>query len=500
MRSVSGVGRVAAIAAVVVAILVAGVILFGGLGGGGYTVYAQFQNAGQLVKGNLVQIGGTKAGTIKNIELTQDGQARVKMQIDGTYKPLRVGTKAVIRQASLSGIANRFVELMLPPAQNSDGQKNQSKIPDGGEIGVDQTTTAVDLDQLFNTLDPITRVALQQFFKGGARQYKNYGPQANRGFQYLDPALSTSRRLFNELNADTPLLERFLVDSARFMTTVADRRDDLAALIANLNSTFRALGNQKEALADAISRLPDFMRTANTTFVDLRNTLDVVDPLVDASKPVARKLGPCHPGQRGTCGFLNQLRGLVHDARPTVRDLNVLVRRPGADNDLTELNRTFPPLASMALDTRHRKVNFLAGLKDVGRVRGSFPENAQALRDSAPIIAQGRPYTPDLMGWFDDFSNTGDYDALGGISRAHTYVVFAEPEGAGGPVPPGTPLVGPVLNNLRGQVFKQFARIDQYRRCPGASEEAASDSSNVFSSGAQSALDCRDSDRATGPR
>ena len=42
------------------------------------------------------------------------------------------------------------------------------------------------------------------------------------------------------------------------------------------------------------------MRRANTTFVNLRAALDDVDPLVDAAKPVARRLGPV-PGRRRGC-------------------------------------------------------------------------------------------------------------------------------------------------------------------------------------------------------
>ena len=95
--------------------------------------------------------------------------------------------------------------------------------------------------------------------------------EANVGFQYLNPALSTSSRLFNELTKDTPLLERFLVDSSQLVTALAERRDDLAGLIGNLNDTTRALGNQKVALAESIGRLPPFMRRANTTFVNLRS-------------------------------------------------------------------------------------------------------------------------------------------------------------------------------------------------------------------------------------
>ena len=104
------------------------------------------------------------------------------------------------------------------------------------------------------------------------------------------------------------MLERFLVDSSRLVTALAERRDDLSGLIANLNGTTRALGNQKAALAESIERLPPFMRRANTTFVNLRAALDDVDPLVDAAKPVAELLDP----------FLEEARGFAADAEPTV--------------------------------------------------------------------------------------------------------------------------------------------------------------------------------------
>ena len=140
MRSVSVAGRVAAIGAVTVAIVVVAILLFAG--GGGYTVKARFENAGQLVKGNNVEIGGTPAGTVDDIRITDRGQAEVEMSIDDTYKPLPVGTQAVIRQASQSGIANRYVELQLPPGRK-DG-KTGPTIPSGGEIPITHTTTAVD--------------------------------------------------------------------------------------------------------------------------------------------------------------------------------------------------------------------------------------------------------------------------------------------------------------------------------------------------------------------
>ena len=475
MRSVSVAGRIAAVLAVVIAVIVVAVLLFAG-GSGGYEVKAKFINASQLVKGNNVQVGGVKAGSVKKIELSDDGQAIVTMEIDDDYAPLKEGTRATVRQASLSGIANKYVELQLPGTPRNGKPRD---IPEGDTIDTTKTTTAVELDQLFDVFDPPTREAVKQLFKNQHRFYEGKTDEQREVFRYLNPALSTSSRLFNELNADTPRLERFIVDSSELVTALAERRDDLTALVGNLNATFRALGSQRAALTDAINNLPDFLRQANTTFVDLRFALDEVDPLVNASKPVARELRP----------FLNELRPLARDARPTVRDLNDIVLRGGKDNDLYDLVRTFPPLASTALDTKDRTYNAGGGAKDVGRTRGAFPEMTEAFRDSAPIIAQGRPYTPDLFGWFDDFSNTGGYDALAGWSRSQT--VFNAFDVAS-PVPAISPL------DQRQELFLNSARTGQYKRCPGASEEAAPDGSNVFTPAEQGQLDCREADRATG--
>ena len=430
-----------------------------------YRVKARFINAGQLVKGNLVEIGGTKAGIVKDFEITPDGQAEVLMEIDERYVPLHRGIRAVIRQGSQSSVASRYVDLFLPSAR-----ERGSAIPDGGVIAADATTTGVDLDELFNTIDPPTRKALRNFYKGQERQFAGRGEQANRGLRYLNPSIVASSRLFRELTYDPPVLERFLVDSSRLVTSLAARREDLAALIGNLNRTTRALGSEKLALAEAISRFPDFMRTANTTYVNLRAALDDVDPLVEASKPVARKLGP----------YLAELRPFAREARPTVRSLRRIVRRPGEANDLVELNRTYPDLAEIAVYTRER---------NGAQRRGAFPEATDAFRDSAPIVAHGRPYTPDLFGWFDDFSHTGAYDALGSFSRSQSYFNAFSFAGT-------TPTPIPLAD--RPQNFRALTRIRQYKRCPGASEEPAPDGSNVWSEEEQRELDCDESHRATG--
>jgi phospholipid/cholesterol/gamma-HCH transport system substrate-binding protein len=437
-----------ALAAVLVLLAVVAVAILLFRGDGGYTVTAEFVNAGQLVKGNEVKAGGVAVGSVKDIDVTQNGTAKVTLTIkNGDYKPLRQGTRVLIKQGSLSGIANRYVDLQLGPA-------NGGEIDDGAVIGTDQTATAVELDQIFDLFDERTRTGLQDFFKGSGEMIRGRGNELRRGIHYLNPALSTGSRLFQELTRDDALLERFLVDSGSLVNALADRRQDLTGVVGNLNATFGALGRQQDALAESVERLPPFMRRANTTFVNLRSALDDVDPLVDASKPAVKRLGP----------FLDQARLFVRDGEPTIRDLSRTITRRGANNDLIELIKSFPPLARVAMDDQ--RVN------GADR-RGAFPETTDALNAAAPTIAFGRPYTPDFVGWMDDFSTTGGYDANGGFSRAWI--------------------------NLSEILYGAGPKLKQFRRCPGANELPAADGSNVFSAHEAEALDCDPNQRSVGP-
>jgi phospholipid/cholesterol/gamma-HCH transport system substrate-binding protein len=427
--------RVIATAAIAIAILGIAIVLFGG--GGGYTVHGRFTSAGQLVTGDLVQVAGRGIGTVDKIKLTDDNLADVTMKItDDGFSPLREGTTATIRQLSLSGVASRYVDLSIPDASHT------KEIPDGGVIPTADTTTAVDLDQVFNTLDKPTRNGLRDIIRGFNTFYDGKAKEANRGWLYLNPALAASSRLFQELNADTPRFRRFVTATAQLVTAIAEKRNDLAGLVDNLATTLGATGRNRDALGQAIQRLPGFMRQANTTFVNLRGTLDDLTPLVDESKPVARKLQP----------FLRELRPLARDARPTLRDLSRLIRTTGADNDLIDLTKRAPAVRDIAV----RPVTANGKQRE-----GAFPASVRALNQSSPLLAAARPYAVDLTGWFDDFSHSGAYDALGGASRVGLHLnAFAGVDGQLAPIP----------LNLRNQVFKAVASTDQRDRCPGSAE------------------------------
>ena len=262
MRTSRTIGRVAALAAVVVGVVaVAYVLLFSG--SDDYTYKARFINASQLVKGDQVEIGGTAVGSIDDISLTDHGQAEVGFALEHDYGPLREGTKAIVRQASLPGIANRYIDLQPGPGTNPALDEN-------AVIGTDRTTTAVDLDQIFNVFGPRQRKPLTQLIRRFSYTYAGHSKRANAGWLYLNPALVSSARLFEALNTDPNDLRRFIEANGKLVTDVAARQEDLAGLVNNLATTTRAIGSRRRALQDAIVNLPPFMRKANTALVNLR--------------------------------------------------------------------------------------------------------------------------------------------------------------------------------------------------------------------------------------
>jgi phospholipid/cholesterol/gamma-HCH transport system substrate-binding protein len=423
--------RVAAVAVVVAAIVIVAVLLF--TGGSSYTVKVQFQNAGQLVKGNQVQVGGRPIGTVKKISLTDDGQAQIEISVD-ELTPLHEGTTATIRSTSLSGIANRYIALSLGP-------QSARKIDSGGYIRADRTTAPVDLDQLFNTLDPQTRKGLQNIIQGSAAQYRGKSIEASQSIKYFNPALSTSSAVLRELVRNRVVFKHFVSDTANVVSDLAERRSDLTQLVSNANTTAGAIASENASLSQTLVLLPQTMREANTTFVNLRATLDDLDVLVNASKPATKDLAR----------FLRVLRPLVAEAKPTIRDLRQLVHSPGPGNDLTDLLNKSPQLAD---------------LTDV-----VFPRAVTALQKTQPVLEYARPYTPDFAGWLTKFGQSAaPYDANGHYARIqplfNAYQFNNTPTG-----PVLTPNTGSRLAGLQ---------TGKNQRCPGGAMQPPPDGSAPY--------------------
>jgi phospholipid/cholesterol/gamma-HCH transport system substrate-binding protein len=415
------------VAALVLVVAVIVYLLFFG-GGGTYTIHAHFADAGQLVTGDLVEVGAGPVGTVDEIKLTDDGQADVVLKItDGRFTPLHRGTIAQIRAVGLASVANRFVELR-------PGPDSGAKIDSGGSLSTAETRGIVDLDVLLDELDPKTRADLQTILKNGADAF-SLPKAANRGFAYLNPALSQTALLGQEVVHDQASLQNLIASSARVVDTLAARQSDLEQGVANTAATLRTVAGENGALQDSLGRAPAVLAQTTSTLRSLRGTLRFVNPALHAARPVAPRLAT-----------------LLRQAVPVT-------------------NAVLPAISSLRAQLPALR-QALAGLPKVAA--GAVPavkSATQSIADSAPIFATLRPYSADLAaGLFNGFggSTSAPYDANGHYTRITAELGQGSGQGLLSLIPG---LSSPTLGGLRTGL---------QARCPGGAATPAADKSNPY--------------------
>ncbi len=420
------IARAAALASLAAAIILVALVVLGN--GGGYTVRADFQDASGLVTGDQVMIGPAIVGSVQSIGLASNGAAEIKLGVGSEAAPLHQGTIARIYQNSLSGIANKYV--VLEP-----GPSSAPEIPSGGLIGEEYTHALVSLDQLFNTLDPLTRAGLRGFIRGEAASIQGRALAANRTLEYLAPGLSSTSNVTAELTRDEPAFDSLLIEGAQALQTLASRSQQLTQLVANTNATTAAIAGQSQALQRALSLLPPALNHSTRTFAGLNTTLNKLDPLVAASKPASVHLAQ----------FASMLRTLTDASIPTVAALNALIHNPRG-SDLTSLLLETPSLAKLA--------------------HSAFPELVKEMNQSQNQVDYLRDYTPDVVAALTNLGQTSAYyDANGHYTRIQPIFSAFGLSGANEltPLPP---------NQTRYQGLQNV-----HGRCPGGAVQPPPDHS-----------------------
>jgi phospholipid/cholesterol/gamma-HCH transport system substrate-binding protein len=419
---------VVAVAALLVASVAVGAVLLGS--SGEYRVVAVAGDAGQLVEGNLVKVGGVSVGEVESIVLDDRNRARLVLRIDDErFHPLHRGTTVQIRSTSLSSVAGRTVAL-------HPGRNDAPAVPDGGEIPAEDVGTVVELDQIVNTLDAETRAALQDVVHGGATALGRRRAATRAALDALSPALAEVGATADEVVRDQRAFRRALVTAAGVVGAVAGEREALERGIAGGARAVGALAAERRALDDALRRAPAVLRAANTTLADLRAALADLRPALRLARPVSVRLRPT----------LAALVPVLRRARPVVPGVRALLR------DATAVLRAVPDVE--------------------GAARPAFGSAASALRAADPVVAALRAYTPDVVaGLLNGFGGTtaGYYDANGHYVRISLQGSPFTFQGAasGGDVP---------AFRTEGYALRRGVLA----RCPGAATQPHADRSNPW--------------------
>ena len=216
---------------------------------------------------------------------------------------------------------------------------------------------------------------------------------ANRAYKFLNPALSTSERLFAELSSDSVALERFLVVGSQTFgaTRRAPRRPDLARLERERDPA----GDREPRTQSSTARSSPLPRTLRQAQHDLRQ------PARRARRPrsARRRLEARRPRTwRRSCGASRSSRPT---ACPVFADLADVVSLPGANNDLADTLADLPERPRQGRDRAARRRS----------------RRWTTRRTTSPSCG---PTRPTCFGWLSKLGQiTAYYDANGHYARVH---------------------------------------------------------------------------------
>jgi ABC-type transporter Mla subunit MlaD len=281
-----------------VAALVAIVLLATSAGGsgGGYTVRAIFDDAGNLTVGEDVKIDGVKVGTVGSVTATPNAKAAVVLNIDNPgFQDFRKDASCTIRPQALIG--EKFVDCLptQPRVEGTPLPPPLKTIPYGEEgagqvlLPVTGTHSPVDVDLLgdINRLPERQRLTIILNELGAG--FAGRGADLNAVLRRSNPALQGLERVLAILAKENKTLTDLAVESDRALAPITADRSRLVGFINSSNKVNRAAANHRGALAQGLADFPAFLE-------QLGPAMERLGRFAEQTTPAFEDLGIAAPG------------------------------------------------------------------------------------------------------------------------------------------------------------------------------------------------------------
>jgi len=261
--------RLGAITLVVMALVMAAAFnlsKFPGFGGDTYRAY--FADASGLHQGNIVQVGGIRAGRVQDVQLDH-GKVLVTFEVD---HGVEFGKESRASVEVLNLLGEKYLDLV--PA--GDGQLSQDT-----PIAVDHTSSSYDIVGVFGDLTRTTeQIDTHQ----------------------LDQALDV---VSDTVNGAAPEIQASFEGIARLSQSVASRDSEIQALL-------RSSRDVSKLLADRSKDIVDLMQHSSLVFKEVERRKDAVHRLLVNARELAVQLrGVATDNQAQMAPALKQVDGLL---------------------------------------------------------------------------------------------------------------------------------------------------------------------------------------------
>ena len=319
--------RLAALATVAAAALVALIGTAASNEGGGYRVDAIFDNAAQLIPGQDVKIAGARVGKVVAVTLTDQRKARIQMEVDRRFAPFRSDADCTIQPQSLIG--EKFIQCAPGTPRGRPLARNGEDAP---TVPLSGTHSPVDLDLVFGTFRLPYRQRLALLVNELGAGLAGRSEDLNEAIRRANPALAEANRVLAILDRDRARLGTLVAESDEIIGELAGRRGRVADFIDRAAAVTGETAARRTELARTVHRLPPLLAEARPTLRRLRELSDAGAPLLASLRRAApqvqrlvRDLGPLATAARPALDRLGEAavtgRRAVRVARPVVARL-----------------------------------------------------------------------------------------------------------------------------------------------------------------------------------
>ncbi|MDT0200756.1 MCE family protein [Nocardioides sp. AE5] len=253
------------------------------------TLTAEFPRTVSIYEGSDVRVLGIPVGTVDRIE-PNGTSVKVTISYDADVD-LPADVSALIVSPSVVG--DRYIQ--LHPVYTGG-----EKLPDNANLGLDETQTPLELDEIYASLDELavtlgpdganSNGALTELLATAADNFEGQGEQFNQTIQDLGKLTGTLANNKDELFESAAELEGFINtlatndqvvrDFNQAMASVSEllagERDELASTLSNLSTALGAVQTFVKENKTLLATNIDGLERISQTLVKRRGELDEI--------------------------------------------------------------------------------------------------------------------------------------------------------------------------------------------------------------------------------
>jgi virulence factor Mce-like protein len=403
-----------------------------------YNLTVRLPSAANVVKGNDVNIGGARVGTVSDIRpvphANGDATAELKLKLNKDVEPLPSDTTVLVRPRSVLGL--KYVQ--LTPGHSRTGLKPGSVVPLRNA-----RPHPVEINEVINTFNSPTRRGAQETLNGLGVGFAGRGSEVNHAIENLRPLLDDLEPVARVIAEPATRLSRLFPALEAAATEIAPVAETNAALFVNLDTTFAALASvARPFLQQTIRESPPTLEAGNVNFPLQRPFLRNSAALFRELKPGVETLPVSAPALAGA-----ERQGII-----------TLPRTPPFNRQLAGVFRALGSLAGSPLAE--------AGVKRLA-------QTAKSLKPTLAFLTPVQTICNYATLWFRNVASLISFrDKNGTLQRFSALVAPDGPNNEGGPA--SAPANGPATPNyLHTDPYPNTASPGQTHECEAGNETFA---------------------------